>query len=132
MGGIILVVEDDAALRQLATESVSMTTDIPVKACATADEALVCLQTGEQVILVFSDVHMPGTLNGLDLAHLICNEWPGVPVVLTSGDPVIAAGALPQNTLFLPKPWGLASLHQVISKCVPQSSATVSPNDDQA
>lgn len=50
-----------------------------------ADEALECLRSSHAVSLVFSDVRMPGSLNGLELAQRVGLLYPGLPVLLASG-----------------------------------------------
>ena len=70
-----------------------------------ADEASSYLRCGAPVDLIFSDVHMPGSMNGLDLARRIGNERPLLPIILTSGrmSPADVGGAI----RLLPKPYEL-------------------------
>lgn len=75
---------------------------------ATADEAAVILRSAsDQVDLVFSDIEMPGALNGLSLAQVVLNAWPTISVVLTSGRVSPCAASLPQGARFLSKPYDL-------------------------
>ena len=101
----ILLVEDDELLRELTAESLSSLYAFQITSCANADEALALLCDGLAVALVFTDIHMPGDLDGLELAHEIWRKWPSVPVLLTSGDAVVKLGSLPRNAAFLSKPW---------------------------
>ncbi|WP_205574430.1 response regulator transcription factor [Pseudomonas putida] len=97
----ILVVEDDNTLRELTADGLASLPDVVVTSCANADEAIYLLNKGFKASLVFTDIHMPGTLDGLDLAREIWKRWPHLPVVLTSGDAVIAIDTLPANAGFM-------------------------------
>lgn len=72
-----------------------------------ADDALAYIRAGGRVDLVFSDIQMPGVLDGRQLAALIATNHPGIPVILTSGDPGLAAG-MPAG-MFVAKPYSIAS-----------------------
>ncbi|MFJ4156866.1 response regulator [Pseudomonas sp. NPDC089752] len=106
----ILVVEDDELLGALTAESLSSLYADQVLRCANADEALALLRAGPGVSLVFTDIHMPGDLDGLGLAREIWRTWPDIPVLLTSGDAVVPLETLPHNGSFLAKPWTLDEL----------------------
>lgn len=69
-----------------------------------ADEALRLLEEHPEVRVVFSDVEMPGSLDGLGLARHICQRWPGIRIVLTSGHP-LRVDRIPEDGKFLPKPY---------------------------
>jgi DNA-binding NtrC family response regulator len=81
----ILIVEDEPLLRSLIAE-VLREEGITVIEAANTDEAMRHLQVSSSVNLVFTDHHTPGALTGAQLAALIEEEWPGLPVVLTSGE----------------------------------------------
>lgn len=83
-GRTVLVVEDDPAVRQVATSTIR-TLGFEVIEAKTGDEAARILRSGRNVDLVLSDVRMPGELTGIDLARLIQREAPHVKVVLTTG-----------------------------------------------
>jgi CheY-like chemotaxis protein len=80
----VLVVEDDAAVRQVAISTLR-SLGFGVIEAQTADEAARMLDTNEDVRLVLSDVRMPGELTGIDLARLIKRKLPDVHVLLTTG-----------------------------------------------
>lgn len=113
----ILIVEDDL-LRDLTAESVSSLYAVTIEPCANADEALDRLSRDNAPSLVVTDIHMPGSMDGLRLAHEIWRRWPTLPVILTSGDAVIDTGLLPARTAFLPKPWQISDLALLINKLV--------------
>ena len=70
-----------------------------------ADEAIRILETRTDIQVVFSDVNMPGSMDGLMLIRLIRKRWPPIALILTSGKGFPAATALPENTRFLFKPY---------------------------
>jgi CheY-like chemotaxis protein len=109
----VLVVEDDALLR-LGTAEFLRAAGFEVLEAASADDALAILETDAGVALVFSDVQMPGAIDGADLARWIGRECPGVQVVLTSG--VFRAGELDGlgDVPFLAKPYDLTELERRI------------------
>jgi two-component system NtrC family sensor kinase len=73
-------------------------------------EALAALERGDAYDLVFSDVVMPGELNGLQLAAAIRERQPGLPVVLTSGYSGAAQGRTDIGFRILQKPYGASDL----------------------
>ena len=92
----ILIVEDDGLLRMAVADFLRDMGHVVVEA-TTGDEAVSILQTGTRVDVVFSDVQMPGTVDGLGLARWVRTHRPRVPVLLTSG--VFASaedGAIPK------------------------------------
>ncbi len=80
----VMVVEDDVALRFVVSE-VLRDGGLTVVEAASGDEALTYLNTDSQVDLVFSDIHMPGEIDGLALAARVHDAWPYIQVLLTSG-----------------------------------------------
>ncbi|MEF7617384.1 ATP-binding protein [Aquincola sp. MAHUQ-54] len=80
----LLVVEDDALIASVTTGALEAE-GYAVRLCTTADEAMAVLRGGEQFDVLFTDVVMPGKLNGLDLVRWCAAERPGLPVVVTTG-----------------------------------------------
>jgi len=68
-----------------------------------ADEALRFFETGSDIALLFTDVSMPGAMNGADLARQVAARWPGVGIILASGRP--RPDALPPHMRFHDKPY---------------------------
>lgn len=117
MSSIVLVVEDDELLRSLTVEAISML-GIEVVDCASADDALPLLEGQPSIALVITDICMPGSLDGLELAKVIWARWPYLPVILTSGNRHVPHGLLPSHAMFIRKPWSLDALHQAVRKQV--------------
>ena len=105
---LVMVVDDEILLRSAVADYLRISGYAVVEA-ANAAEAIAVLASGEPVDLVFSDIRMPGAMDGLALARWVYQRYPGVQVMLTSGDSgdprtaeLVAAG------LFLSKPYRFA------------------------
>jgi len=102
---IALVVEDDPVVRQLAAALLEET-DLRVVECEDAEQAFAALcEYGEHVALIFTDVRLPGLLDGVDLAQRAKALWPRISMVVTTGYPGERLQALPDNVVYMPKPW---------------------------
>jgi two-component system, response regulator PdtaR len=106
---VILVVEDEVLVRMLAV-SVAENAGFEALWAATADEAIGILESRSDIRLVFTDVNMPGSMNGLRLAHAIRGRWPPVELLVTSALGNITAKDLPERGRFLPKPYDVATI----------------------
>jgi two-component system, response regulator PdtaR len=99
----VLLVEDDIVIRSPLAEYLRVAGYVIVEA-ANAAEAIAVFAAGVPIDLVFSDVRMPGPMDGLGLARWIRREHPGVRIVLTSGaDNQARADKIAE--MFLPKPY---------------------------
>ena len=72
---------------------------------ANADEAIAILTARPSVHLVFTDIQMPGSMDGLKLAHFVRNRWPPIKIVATSGLVPIEDNDLPAGSVLLRKPY---------------------------
>ena len=81
---VVLVVEDNALIRMNALDLVRSAGFEGVGA-ASADEAIAILEARSDIRLVFTDVEMPGTIDGVKLAHYIRNRWPPIHLIVASG-----------------------------------------------
>lgn len=111
----ILIVEDDPVVRMLAIDIVEDSGFVAIDA-EDADNAIALLEANPQVGLVFSDIEMPGTMNGVALAAYVRQRWPAVELVLTSGRVAPTASDLPTDSIFLPKPYRPAQLAGVLNR----------------
>lgn len=100
----VLVVEDEVLLRMGIVDDLVSAGHSVIEA-ASADEALSVLEAGLPVDIVFSDIHMPGTLDGLGLMEIVRRRFPSVPVILTSGLAIPSPDVLDDGTAFIPKPY---------------------------
>jgi CheY-like chemotaxis protein len=101
---VVLVVEDEALIRVSAVQIVEEAGYEALEA-ANADEAIKLLEARPDIRLVFTDVHMPGTMDGLKLAHYIRERWPPVRLRVASGVAIVAESDLPSGTSFFRKPY---------------------------
>ncbi|PDT72272.1 hypothetical protein CO683_03890 [Bradyrhizobium ottawaense] len=69
-----------------------------------ADEAMRMLERNSDVRHIFTDIDMPGSMNGLKLAAAVMDRWPPIRIIATSGHFKIQAGDLPADERFIPKP----------------------------
>lgn len=102
----ILIVEDEALIRMAAVDFVEDAGFATVEA-SNADDALTILFHGQPVSGVFSDIDMPGTLDGIELARTVRQLMPEMPVVLASGRDLATRDALPSGVKFFSKPYDL-------------------------
>ncbi|HEY0329987.1 MAG TPA: response regulator [Rhodopseudomonas sp.] len=106
---VVLIVEDDALLRMLAADVVEDAGHIALQACD-ADEALAILRARIDVAMVFTDINMPGSMNGLELAHAVSVGWPPIKIVIASGRVRLLASDMPPDCGFLGKPYLMSDL----------------------
>lgn len=101
---VVLVVEDEALLR---ANAVAMIEDagFDVVAAGDADEAIAILEARPDIHVVFTDIQMPGSMDGLKLAKFVRSRWPPIKLIATSGQIAVRDGDLPEGGVFLPKPY---------------------------
>jgi len=102
--GVVLVVEDKALVRMVAVDLIEDAGYETVEA-STADDAIRILEARRDIRIVFTDIHMPGSMDGLKLARAIRNRWPPIELILTSALPRLRALDLPERGVFLTKPY---------------------------
>lgn len=102
---LVLVVEDDPAIRDLAIALLEETV-LDVIACESGDEAVELLKAqGGNIAMIFTDVRLEGWMDGVDLARAVRSLWPSIHLVVTSGQGGGRVGEMPSDVVFLPKPW---------------------------
>jgi CheY-like chemotaxis protein len=99
----VLVVEDEMLLRILAVDMVEDAGFTPVEA-VDADEAVAILDSRSDIALLFTDIQMPGTMDGLMLAHAVHSRWPQIKIILVSGQLKLASIDMPADSRFFGKP----------------------------
>jgi len=110
---VVLIVEDHALIRQGALDLVAAAGFEALEA-RNADEAITILESRSDIRLVFTDVEMPGTIDGLKLAHHIRDRWPPIQLIVASGKAILSESQLPPGTKFFSKPYHEASIVQMI------------------
>jgi CheY-like chemotaxis protein len=106
---VVLVVEDDPLLRILAVEVVEEAGFTAIEA-RNADEAVVLLESRADVALLFTDIDMPGSMDGLKLAHAVHHRWPPIKILVVSGKERLQSSDLPSNSCFVGKPYRASAL----------------------
>ena len=111
-----LVVEDDAIIRMDAVEIVSGAGFETLDVCA-ADQALPLLERhGAGLSLLFTDVELPGDMNGFGLARETAHRWPHIGILVASGRVSPRAGELPATAIFIKKPFSADIVQRHISQ----------------
>ena len=97
----VLVVEDEFLSR---LHAVSLVEEAGYKAveASNAEEAIAVLEARKDIRIVFTDIDMPGTMDGLKLAHAIRTRWPPIELIVTSGH---SDADMPERGRFFPKPY---------------------------
>lgn len=106
---IILIIEDEPIIRMTVADDF-VAAGFEVLEASNADEALAILESERQITAIFSDIDMPGSMDGLELAWLVRDRWPPVQIILTSGYMRPQNRESPDRVHFLPKPY----LHQTV------------------
>lgn len=119
-GRVVLVVEDEVVVRMGIALELAMSGFTVLEACC-ADEALELLASGQQVDVVFSDIHMPGRLDGLGLRASLLRSHPHLPVIMTSGHTVPSRED--GEILFVPKPYLCRMVIRVIRQALERGRA---------
>jgi CheY-like chemotaxis protein len=100
---IVLVVEDEMVLRMRAVDIVEDAGFNPLEA-VNGDEALSILESRSDISLLFTDIQMPGNLDGLKLAHAVHKRWPAIKIILVSGQVNLSDADKPADSRFFGKP----------------------------
>ena len=109
----VLVVEDEVLIRMDIADELSRA-GFTVYEAADADQALRKLELHDDIVAVFSDVDMPGSMDGLVLAQVVRNHWPEVNTLLTSGHIRVGVDDLPPGGWFFSKPYDPAAVIGVL------------------
>jgi CheY-like chemotaxis protein len=106
---VILIVEDDFLIRLGAVEMIEAG-GFDVIEAANADDAIEILILRLDITVVFTDIQMPGSMDGLKLAAAIRKRWPPIKIVATSGIVDVRKLDLPEGGRFLSKPYSSAEI----------------------
>ena len=129
---VILVVEDETLVRMFLTDFLDEA-GFKVFEAVNADEAISILQARPDVQAVLTDIEMPGSMNGLELARVIRDRWPGVGVVVTSGRAQPGPDDVSDAVAFVSKPYLPDTIIKVIRQmATPQIVEPGSPRAAEA
>lgn len=99
--------EDDPLLRMLAVDIVEEAGFAALEA-GNADEAVALLELRLDISVLFTDIDMPGSMDGLKLAHAVHDRWPPLKILIVSGKVRVQPSQLPSNSCFVGKPYRTA------------------------
>jgi two-component sensor histidine kinase/CheY-like chemotaxis protein len=108
----VLIVEDEMVLRMRAVDIVEDAGFCAVEA-ANADQAISILESRSDISLLFTDIQMPGSMDGLKLAHAVHDRWPAIKIILVSGQVNPSDAERPADSRFFGKP---LSVEQMITE----------------
>jgi CheY-like chemotaxis protein len=113
---VILVVEDEPLVRMTAADELGEA-GFQVLEATNADEALWVLEArSDEVHVLFTDVDMPGSMNGMALAEQVYQRWPHVLLLISSGCARPLPDEIPDHGHFVPKPYRGATLVRHITE----------------
>ncbi|WP_322516923.1 response regulator [Rhodopseudomonas palustris] len=101
---VVLVVEDNTVIRMGAVDLV-LSAGYEALEAHDADAAIRILESRDDIDLVFTDVQMPGTMDGIKLSYYIRDRWPPVKLIVASGDAILEESSLPTGSRFFSKPY---------------------------
>jgi CheY-like chemotaxis protein len=117
----ILVVDDEAILRFHAADLLEENGYAVVEA-PDAEAALKTLEQRPDVQLLFTDIQMPGPIDGMELARLVHERWPHILLVITSGRQQPSKAEIPDDGRFIAKPYRARELLGQVNEMLPRAS----------
>ena len=124
----VLVVEDEMLLRMRAVDIVEDAGFTAIEAM-NADEALAILESRSDVDLLFTDIQMPGSMDGLKLAHAVYERWPSIKIILVSGKLLPTDSERPTDSRFFGKPIEVKQMIAEIREMIGQGALKLIPPD---
>jgi DNA-binding NtrC family response regulator len=124
----VLVVEDEMLLRMRAVDIVEDAGFTPVEA-TNADDALAILESRSDIELLFTDIQMPGSIDGLKLAYAVHERWPLIKIILVSGQLKLTDKDKPADSRFFGKPLDVKQMIAEMRDMIGNGSLKVVPDD---
>jgi two-component system, response regulator PdtaR len=106
---VVLAVEDELLILMMAVDMIADAGFEPIWA-ANADDAIAILESRDDIRIIFTDINMPGSMDGLKLAQAVRGRWPPIKIIITSALSVADQGLMPKGSTFIPKPYASAQL----------------------
>ena len=123
----VLVVEDEMILRMRAVDIVEDAGFNPVEA-VNADQAISILESRSDIALLFTDIQMPGSMDGLKLAHAVHDRWPSIKIILVSGQVKPSDAERPTDSRFFGKPLGVDQIIAELQDMVGTGALKIFPD----
>jgi CheY-like chemotaxis protein len=115
----ILVVEDEFLIRLDTVDRLEGAGFVVIEA-GDADEAIHILETSTEIRILFTDVEMPGSMDGFALARIARNRWPPIEIIVASGRRKPEETFLPERSQFFGKPYDWPNLMSALHRIVDQ------------
>jgi two-component system, response regulator PdtaR len=114
---VVLIVEDEPLVLMNAVE-LAIEAGFEALAANDADEAIAILEARNDIRVIFTDINMPGSMDGLKLAQAVRNRWPPVEIIVTSALSLGPEQQMPTRGVFLPKPYTPAQIADALRRFV--------------
>jgi CheY-like chemotaxis protein len=108
---VVLAVEDEPLILMMAVGIISDAGFEALQA-TNADEAIAVLESRDDIRIIFTDINMPGSMDGLKLAHAVRGRWPPIKIIVTSA--LRDNRPLPEGSIFFPKPYHPAHISKAL------------------
>jgi two-component system, response regulator PdtaR len=110
---VVLAVEDEPLILMLAIDMIRDAGFEPVWA-SNADEAIRILESRDDIRIVFTDINMPGSMDGIKLAQAVRGRWPPIKIIVTSGFSGGELKLLPEGSQFISKPYDAGQMSDIL------------------
>jgi two-component sensor histidine kinase/DNA-binding response OmpR family regulator len=127
----VLVVEDEMVLRMRAVDIVEDAGFRAVEA-VNGDEAISILEARSDISLLFTDIQMPGSMDGLKLAHAVHDRWPAIKIILVSGQVNPSEAERPADSRFFGKPLSVDEMTTQLQMMIGAGALKIVPNTSMA
>jgi two-component sensor histidine kinase/ActR/RegA family two-component response regulator len=124
----VLIVEDEMMLRMRAVDIVEDAGFTPLEA-VNADDALAILESRSDIELLFTDIQMPGSMDGLKLAYAVHERWPLIKIILVSGQLTLTDADKPVDSRFFGKPLDVKHMVAQMQDMMGKGSLEIIPGD---
>src|ERR1700730_4242860 len=124
----VLVVEDEMLLRMRAVDMVEDAGFTPIEA-VNADDALAILESRSDIEMLFTDIQMPGSMDGLKLAYAVHERWPLIKIILVSGQLTLTDADKPADSRFYGKPLDVKHMVAQMQDMMGKGSLEIIPGD---
>ncbi len=113
----MLVVEDDLLIR-MGVVAMIEDAGIEVVEATNADDAMVVLKSRPDITVVFTDIEMPGSMDGLKFSFAVRDRWPPIRLIIASGRLPPRSDEMPGKTTFLRKPYTEAAVIEAVQRAI--------------
>jgi two-component sensor histidine kinase len=124
----VLIVEDEMVLRMRAVDIVEDAGYTPIEA-VNADDALAILESRSDIEMLFTDIQMPGSIDGLKLAHAVHERWPLIKIMIVSGQLKLTDADKPADSRFFGKPLDVKHMVTQMQDMMGKGSLEIIPGD---